>query len=190
MVTGASAGIGRATAARLVDAGHVVFAAARQADALRAVAATHHGVRPVVLDITEPASIDWARHHIDAETGGYGPDVIVNAAGVLVLGPVETTSEQQTRHLHHVHPFLVPRSRSSSGRVRDHRGPALGDLEATPIHRAPAPPAAYPALGLRENITVYDPPHGAGQATPDHPAHPRPAAGRPVRLAATVRRWS
>lgn len=72
MVTGASAGIGRATAARLADAGHVVFAAARQADALRAVAATHHGVRPVVVDITEPASIDWARHHIDAETGGTG----------------------------------------------------------------------------------------------------------------------
>jgi hypothetical protein len=31
------------------------------------------------------------------ETGGYGLDVLVNAAGILVLGPVEAVSGQQTR---------------------------------------------------------------------------------------------
>jgi haloalkane dehalogenase len=50
LVTGASGGIGRATVLRLADAGHVVFAAARRADRLQALAATHSGIRPVVLD--------------------------------------------------------------------------------------------------------------------------------------------
>ena len=38
-------GIGRATAARLADAGHLVVAAARRADALTALASPHPGVR-------------------------------------------------------------------------------------------------------------------------------------------------
>ena len=97
LVTGASAGIGRATAARLADAGHRVFAAARQADQLQALAATHPGIRPLVLDITDPAAIDHARHRITTQTGGHGLDVLINAAGTLALGPVEAVSDPQTR---------------------------------------------------------------------------------------------
>jgi NAD(P)-dependent dehydrogenase (short-subunit alcohol dehydrogenase family) len=97
MVTGASSGIGRATAARLAQAGQVVFAAARRASALEELAAQHPGIRPVVLDVTDPAAIDHAHHQIMAATGGYGLDVLINAAGILVLGPVEAVSEQQTR---------------------------------------------------------------------------------------------
>jgi NAD(P)-dependent dehydrogenase (short-subunit alcohol dehydrogenase family) len=41
LVTGASSGIGRATAARLADAGQVVFAAARHAPALESLAQEH-----------------------------------------------------------------------------------------------------------------------------------------------------
>ena len=96
LVTGASAGIGRATAARLADAGHRVFAAARQADQLQALAATHPGIRPLVLDITDPAAIDHARHRITTQTGGHGLDVLINAAGTLALGPVEAVSDPQT----------------------------------------------------------------------------------------------
>jgi NAD(P)-dependent dehydrogenase (short-subunit alcohol dehydrogenase family) len=97
LVTGASGGIGRATTARLADAGHLVFAAARRAGALQALAVTHPGIRPVVLDITDQAAIDHARHQITDQTGGHGLDVLVNAAGILVLEPVEAVPEQQTR---------------------------------------------------------------------------------------------
>jgi NADP-dependent 3-hydroxy acid dehydrogenase YdfG len=76
LLTGASGEIGRATAARLADAGHVVFAAARRADALTALAATHPGVRPVVLDVTDPAAIDRAHQQITDQTGGHGLDVL------------------------------------------------------------------------------------------------------------------
>jgi NAD(P)-dependent dehydrogenase (short-subunit alcohol dehydrogenase family) len=97
LVTGASGGIGRATAARLADAGHLVFAAARRADTLQALAATHPGIRPVVLDITDQAAIDHARHQITDQTSGHGLDVLINAAGTLILGPVEAVSDPQTR---------------------------------------------------------------------------------------------
>jgi len=97
LLTGASGGIGRATAARLADAGHLVFAAARRPEELQALAATHPGVRPLPLDITDPAAIDHARHQIIDQTGGHGLDVLINAAGTLILGPVEAVADLQTR---------------------------------------------------------------------------------------------
>ena len=97
MITGALGGIGRVTAVRLAGAGHVVFAADRRADDLKAFAAEHPGVRPVVLDVTDAASIDKAREQVGAQTAGYGLDVLVNAAGILVLGPAAAVPDAQAR---------------------------------------------------------------------------------------------
>jgi NAD(P)-dependent dehydrogenase (short-subunit alcohol dehydrogenase family) len=97
MITGASSGIGRASAARLADAGNVVFAAARRGSLLETLAAEHPRVRAIVLDVTDPASVEAAAKEVDAETGGHGLDVLVNAAGTLILGPVEAVPEEQTR---------------------------------------------------------------------------------------------
>jgi NAD(P)-dependent dehydrogenase (short-subunit alcohol dehydrogenase family) len=74
-----------------------VFAAARHAETLQAPAATHLGIGPVVLDVRDAAAIDRARDQIDTETGSHGLDVLINAAGILVLGPVEAVSDPQTR---------------------------------------------------------------------------------------------
>jgi hypothetical protein len=49
---------GRANAARLAQAGHILFAGARREGALAALAAAHPGIRPVILDITSQAGID------------------------------------------------------------------------------------------------------------------------------------
>jgi len=87
MVTGASSGIGRATTARLADAGHMAFAAARRASALQALAAEHPRARPVVLDVTDQTSIDSAAGQVAEATGGHGLDVrhlrITRPPGVL-----------------------------------------------------------------------------------------------------------
>jgi NAD(P)-dependent dehydrogenase (short-subunit alcohol dehydrogenase family) len=126
LVTGASSGIGRATAARLAQAGQVVFATARRASALEELAATHPGIRPIPLEITDPAAIDHAHQQIMEETGGYGLDVLVNAAGILVLGPVEAVSDQQTRAQLEVNlfgalavtrAFLPPMRQRRAGRI-------------------------------------------------------------------------
>ncbi len=93
LVTGASGGIGRATAARLVDAGYVVFAAARRPDTLEALAGELPAAHPIALDVTDASSIDRAVDQVRTATDGYGLDVLVNVAGTMLLGPVEAVPD-------------------------------------------------------------------------------------------------
>jgi NAD(P)-dependent dehydrogenase (short-subunit alcohol dehydrogenase family) len=90
IVTGASSGIGRATAVQLARRGHVVFAAARREEALADLAAATPGVQAVGLDVTDEGSVRRAWAKIDASTGGAGVDVLVNNAGFALAGPIET----------------------------------------------------------------------------------------------------
>ena len=93
VVTGANSGIGLATAVRLARDGFEVFAGARRPDALadieKAVAAASvHGVRPILLDVTDDASVEAAFASVLAE----GPvAVLVNNAGITGAGSVEET---------------------------------------------------------------------------------------------------
>jgi hypothetical protein len=91
LLTGARGGIGRATAARLADTGHVVFAGARRADQLQALAATHPGIRPVVLGITDQASIDRDAWPAPGAAAGWA----VAGGQPTISGPV---ADQAARH--------------------------------------------------------------------------------------------
>lgn len=89
-VTGASRGIGRATALLLAREGYRVFALARSEDDLRALAAeAGEMVEPVVMDIADDASRHSAVEAVMAATSGYGVDVLINNAGYGLLGPLE-----------------------------------------------------------------------------------------------------
>lgn len=74
VVTGASSGIGAATASRLAEEGFSVVLAARREDRLRRLA-REIGGRPVRLDVTEPASVRAMASMLDS------CDVLVNNAG-------------------------------------------------------------------------------------------------------------
>lgn len=88
LISGSSTGIGRATALRLDAAGWTVFAGVRRdTDAEALAAAASSRLRPVILDVTDAASIAAARELIETEGGSL--DALVNNAGVAFTGPVE-----------------------------------------------------------------------------------------------------
>lgn len=85
IVTGASSGIGQATALRLARRGLDVHAGVRQdADAER-VRALHERIFPLHIDVGDEASVTEA-----ARSVGNGPVAgLVNNAGITVSGPLE-----------------------------------------------------------------------------------------------------
>ncbi|MBV2366483.1 SDR family NAD(P)-dependent oxidoreductase [Streptomonospora nanhaiensis] len=92
LITGATRGLGYETARRLVAAGHTVYAGAR--DARRGEAAARAlGARPLLLDVTDPGSVDRAAARVAEEAGHL--DILVNNAGIVgARKPVtETTAE-------------------------------------------------------------------------------------------------
>ncbi len=87
LVTGASSGIGAATARAMATAGATVVAGARRVDRLKELAATADGeVFPVELDVADQQSV---RDAVATAVGHFGGlDVVVNNAGVMLSGPI------------------------------------------------------------------------------------------------------
>ena len=90
LITGASSGIGRATALALDAHGFRVFAGVRKpsdVDALHQAASAR--LTPLVLEVTDVASIAAAAEQIAQAVGDAGLIGLVNNAGVTVAGPLE-----------------------------------------------------------------------------------------------------
>jgi 3-oxoacyl-[acyl-carrier protein] reductase len=98
MVTGASRGIGRATAVALADAGHrVAFCYSRDEDGAKetrgAIEATGADALAVKADVTDADAVDAAFAEIEA---GLGPvELLVNNAGITQDGLVARMSDEQ-----------------------------------------------------------------------------------------------
>lgn len=126
LITGASSGIGRATALELDAKGWRVFAGYRKdadADALRAAASQR--LIPVQLDVTDSAQIATAGELIAKTVGGSGLDGLVNNAGIPVAGPLEFVAIDDLRHQLEVNLIgqvavtqsLLPALRIAKGRI-------------------------------------------------------------------------
>src|SRR4051794_10198667 len=124
LVTGASTGIGEATALRLQKAGFRVFAGVRKpedGDRLRAAGVTV--VQP--FDVTNAGDIEAAVRTVEQALGGSPLRGIVNNAGIGIGGPLEAldlddfrkTIEVNTTSQLAVTKAFLPLLRSSKGRI-------------------------------------------------------------------------
>jgi NAD(P)-dependent dehydrogenase (short-subunit alcohol dehydrogenase family) len=124
LLTGASTGIGRATALRLARAGWTVLAGVRRApDGDTLVAEGGERVTPIVLDVTDAAQIAAAVERVGEHGGRL--DALVNNAGIGYGGPLELTSIDDLRDQFEVNVLgpvaltqaLLPALRRARGRI-------------------------------------------------------------------------
>ena len=94
LVTGASAGIGQATAIRLAQQGYAVYGAARRVENMQQLRS--YGIKPIALDVTQEESIVACINQILAEAGSI--DVLVNNAGFGSYGAIEDVTMADARY--------------------------------------------------------------------------------------------
>ncbi|MCB0864259.1 MAG: SDR family oxidoreductase [Solirubrobacterales bacterium] len=139
LITGCSTGIGRASALRLDAAGWRVFAGVRkEEDAESIAAAGSDRLQPVIVDVTDSASIDLCRERVekDCPEGVYG---LVNNAGAAHVGPLEVMPLEDMRRQFEVNfvghvamtQALVPSLRKTKGRIVNVT--SVGGLVSTPF---------------------------------------------------------
>jgi NAD(P)-dependent dehydrogenase (short-subunit alcohol dehydrogenase family) len=98
VITGASTGIGRATARYLAERGFHVFAGVRRdqdAEVLRQEGAGR--VTPLRLDVTDRGSIESATREAEAALAGEGLQGLVNNAGIGIGAPLEFVELDELR---------------------------------------------------------------------------------------------
>jgi len=112
LITGTSSGFGNLAAATLARAGHRVYAgmrnsSGRNAGARNELLATKSdqggSIEVLDLDVTHDESVNAAVAYVDKQAGGI--DVLINNAGVLGIGILETFSLEDVRALYEVNVF-------------------------------------------------------------------------------------
>jgi NADP-dependent 3-hydroxy acid dehydrogenase YdfG len=98
VITGASSGIGAATARALAADGHRVALLARRADRIQALAdELGDGAIATGADVTDRDALVAAAQRVHGELGGA--DVLVNNAGVMLLGPFGSEQRADYRQM-------------------------------------------------------------------------------------------
>lgn len=105
LVTGASAGIGEATALALHEAGYTVYGAARRVERMAGLA--ERGIKILEMDVTEDASMVAGIERIIEESGRI--DVLVNNAGYGSYGAFEDVPLSEGKYQFEVNLFGLAR---------------------------------------------------------------------------------
>jgi NADP-dependent 3-hydroxy acid dehydrogenase YdfG len=120
VVTGASSGIGAATARRLAADGWQVVAAARRLDRLGELSASAASIRPCALDVTDARSVEQLADAVET------CDLLVaNAGGAFDLAPLPEASVDDWAAMYDVNVLgtvrtvqaLLPQLRAARGHV-------------------------------------------------------------------------
>ncbi len=180
LITGASSGIGLATAQRLLAEGASVSIAAAHLDRVQKAAASlsevHgvHRIHSVHFDLTDPAAIVRAFEEVRSHWGGL--DILVNNAGLSLSRSVEETSVEDYDRQNDVMPrgsFLCSREAArimkEQGRGGDivyivsknalFAGPnnvAYGTAKAAQLHQARLLAVELAPIGVRVNVVNPD----------------------------------
>src|SRR5262249_1470427 len=126
LVTGASSGIGRATALRLAVSGYHVFAGVRRpADGAALRQGAGREITWLLLDVTDGGPVSAAADVVAGHVGRAGLDGLVNNAGIGVFGPLEIIPLEQFRTLMEVNvtgqiavtQAFLPLLRQARGRI-------------------------------------------------------------------------
>jgi NAD(P)-dependent dehydrogenase (short-subunit alcohol dehydrogenase family) len=131
LITGASTGIGRATALRLARGGWTVLAGVREpaaGEGLLKEPGVAGRIIPLALEVTDAAQVAQAAARVEevaAEQGGVGLDALVNNAGIGVGGPLELVSPEDMRRQFDVNVLgqvavtqaMLPALRRARGRI-------------------------------------------------------------------------
>jgi NAD(P)-dependent dehydrogenase (short-subunit alcohol dehydrogenase family) len=123
LVTGASTGIGHATALLLAESGYTVFAGVRKEADRERLESEHANLRPIILDVTVPADLTRARDTIVAS--GLPLAGLVNNAGIAVAGPLEFLPLEEIRKQFEINVYgpiavaqtMLPLLRRANGRI-------------------------------------------------------------------------
>jgi len=137
LVTGASTGIGRATAIALAERGFRVFAGVRRESDGEALRAAERRLEPIRLDVADAASRASAAASLEAALGDAGLFGLVNNAGIAVGSPIEFLGLDRLREqlevnvvgLVGVSQLCMPMLRRARGRIV-HIGSSSGYLAA------------------------------------------------------------
>src|SRR3954449_1708919 len=98
VITGASSGIGEATARALTADGYLVALLARRADRIQALAdELGDGAIAIAADVADRDSLVAAAQRVQDELGGA--DVLVNNAGIMRLGPFVSQQREDSRRM-------------------------------------------------------------------------------------------
>jgi NAD(P)-dependent dehydrogenase (short-subunit alcohol dehydrogenase family) len=93
LITGCSTGIGRATAERLAESGHTVYATARRPESIADL--ERRGCRTLALDVTDEESMRAAVAAVEEAEGAVG--TLVNNAGYSQSGALESLKLDEVR---------------------------------------------------------------------------------------------
>ena len=105
LVTGASSGIGKATAKSLIGKGYKVYVAARRLSKMDDL--KELGAIPVQMDITKDEEVQAVVNQIETENDGV--DILINNAGFAIYGAMEDTTIDDARYQFEVNLFGLAR---------------------------------------------------------------------------------